>query len=1527
VTFRNERFRRAASAARLKAVAFVVSVAIACSEASGPGTSQQATTIARRAGDAGTGVAGDPLAVLPSVLVTDDAGNGVAGVTVTFSLASGAGSITGAVQQTDVNGVATVGGWILGKTVGQNTLSAAAAGLTNSPITFSALGVAGPPIALAAVGGNTQTGSVGAALPVSPAVRVTDANDNPVAGSKVTFHVSIGQGTLAADTATTNASGVATAGAWTLGAIAGSDSVTASIPNMSATALFTATALPGTPTKLAFLTDPSATVAKQNFTPPVRVAIEDAFGNIVTDRTDGINLAIADNPGAGQLSGNIGINSVAGIATFTTLYIEQAGSGYSLTASSGSLAPATSARFDITPGPAARLAFATQPSTTMAGVDIAPSVRVVVQDAFGNTVTTATNGVSLAFGTNPVGGALSGDIGLNASAGIATFAHLYIEQAGSGYTLVATSPGLTSATSSAFSITAQPATTIAINAGDGQTPFVGAAVATRPSVKVSNAGGAGVAGVDVTFAVVSGGGSITGATATTNSSGIATVGSWTVGTLPGANTITATAANLEGSPVTITATAVAGPASKLAFATQPSNTTAGIDITPSVRVAIQDAYGNVVTSSTSGVFLAFGANPVSGSLSGNIGLNAVAGIATFAHLYIEQVASGYTLVASSSGLTSATSNAFNITAEPPTAIAVNAGDGQSPFVGAAVSTKPAVKVTSSTGKPVAGVGVTFAVVSGGGSITGATATTDASGIATVGSWTVGTSPGSNTITATATGLAGSPVTFTATALAGPASKLAFATQPSNTTAGVDIAPSVRVAIQDAYGNTVTTATNGVFLAFGTNPVSGSLSGDIGLNAAAGIATFAHLYIEQAGTGYTITATSPGLTSVTSDPFNIAPDVATAIVTNAGTGQSATVGATVSTAPSVKVRDHLGNGVAGVSVTFGVTVGSITGASATTNAAGIATVGSWTLGVTSGTQTLTATASGLSGSPVSITATATPDAAASLQITTQPTSSTSGAAINPSVVVKVEDAHGNVVTTASNTVAMAIGTNPAAGVLSGTVSIAAVAGVATFSSLSLDKAGSGYTLSATATGLTGATSSPFNVTAGSPARIVITTQPTNAIVGSSIAPAIAVAITDAAGNATTATNSVSLAIGTNPGSGTLSGTTTVAAVGGVASFSDISIDNAGAGYTITASSSGLTGATSNSFNIIGFTAIAVGNNSACAITSTGAGYCWGSGAQGQLGNGAFANSSVPVAVSGGRSFSSIGSHGGGNACGVSSGDAYCWGSNIGGQLGDGTTTNQSSPVLVTSGLAFSLVVPNSNHSCGLTTSGATYCWGNGGTIGDGTSSQRSAPTAVSGGLTFSSLSTQNDSYTCGLTTDGAGYCWGANGNGMFGNGTTTNSTVPTAISGGLTFIALSPGMFHGCGIVSGGTAYCWGRNNVGQLGDGTNTDNLTPVAMAGGLSFTALSAAGNFSCGLVSGGTAYCWGAGSSGLLGNGGTTNSNVPVAVSGGLTFTSISSGTTSTCAIATGGGIYCWGIGTAGQLGNGATSNSSVPVRVKGP
>src|SRR5438309_1081023 len=140
------------------------------------------------------------------------------------------------------------------------------------------------------------------------------------------------------------------------------------------------------------------------------------------------------------------------------------------------------------------------------------------------------------------------------------------------------------------------------------------------------------------------------------------------------------------------------------------------------------------------------------------------------------------------------------------------------------------------------------------------------------------------------------------------------------------------------------------------------------------------------------------------------------------------------------------------------------------------------------------------------------------------------------------------------------------------------------------------------GCAGSTSGPVQPTA---TKLVFTVQPSSAAAGAAITPAVQVAVEDAQGNSvTTATTSITLAIGTNPASGTLAGTTTVAAVNGVATFANVSINNPGKAYTLTASATTLTGATSSTFNITAPIAaepvrLSAGFVHTCGVTTSGA----------------------------------------------------------------------------------------------------------------------------------------------------------------------------------------------------------------------------------------------------------------------------------------------------------------------------------------
>jgi hypothetical protein len=302
------------------------------------------------------------------------------------------------------------------------------------------------------------------------------------------------------------------------------------------------------------------------------------------------------------------------------------------------------------------------------------------------------------------------------------------------------------------------------------------------------------------------------------------------------------------------------------------------------------------------------------------------------------------------------------------------------------------------------------------------------------------------------------------------------------------------------------------------------------------------------------------------------------------GQPSNVPAGVSIAPGVQVavEDASGNVIAGAtnSVTMSISTnpgsatlgGTVTG----TPVKGIVTFPNLTLSAIGTGYILTASSAGLTSTTSAMfNVTAAP---AKLVFTTQPSSTNAAAPIIPAVQVAVVDANGLVVTGATNPITIAIGTNPSSGTLGGTATVVPVNGTATFNNLSISAGGNGYTLAASAAGLTGATSAAFNVLAA-PAKLVFITEPSTAIAGSSIAPAVQVAIEDANGSIIAGVNSpITIAIGTNPGSGTLAGNTTASTASGTATFSNLNISTLGTGYTLTASAAGLTSATSTAFNV-------------------------------------------------------------------------------------------------------------------------------------------------------------------------------------------------------------------------------------------------------------------------------------------------------------------------------------------------------------
>jgi len=175
---------------------------------------------------------------------------------------------------------------------------------------------------------------------------------------------------------------------------------------------------------------------------------------------------------------------------------------------------------------------------------------------------------------------------------------------------------------------------------------------------------------------------------------------------------------------------------------------------------------------------------------------------------------------------------------------------------------------------------------------------------------------------------------------------------------------------------------------------------------------------------------------------------------------------------------------------------------------------------------------------------------------------------------------------------------------------------------------------------------------------------------------------------------------------------------------------------------------------------------------------------------------------------------------------CMGVNDVSQLGDGTVGNPPGPPLSPKGFVIvggnpanpggdgypaNALTAGGNHTCGLDGIGI-LCWGDGVIY----------PTRVVLAAQVTSFAA-GDAHSCALVTTGDAWCWGSNSNGQLGGGTIGGSSaVPTLVTGGLKFVALTAGTAHTCGVTTDGSVYCWGSNFNGQLGDGTTTDRAAPV---------------------------------------------------------------------------------------------------------
>ena len=361
-----------------------------------------------------------------------------------------------------------------------------------------------------------------------------------------------------------------------------------------------------------------------------------------------------------------------------------------------------------------------------------------------------------------------------------------------------------------------------------------------------------------------------------------------------------------------------GQATHLAFTTQPGGAGAGQALSPQPVVQILDANENIVSAgadATAAITLTVSsASPTVGSIRGTTTVTAVGGIATFSGINLREA--GVKVLTASKADTAAQqygspplfvdSNQFTVS--PDSVSSIYSSIVISPASGTLVangnsSYTVTVTLMDQYQNPISGVKPQFASTNSSDTISQPTANTDVFGV-TQGAISTTVSGARTLNISSPSGLAQSTVGVSF--IPGPASKVAFTTQPSNAPAGAGTMANIQVAIQDVQGNTIssgTQSTANVVLSIFTNPGGGTLTGTATLAAVNGVATFTGLGISKTGNGYKLVANSSPLSTALSNPFNIVAGVPSRVVV---TGPTSTLSGTCSTAFTIQLQDAGGN---------------------------------------------------------------------------------------------------------------------------------------------------------------------------------------------------------------------------------------------------------------------------------------------------------------------------------------------------------------------------------------------------------------------------------------------------------------------------------------------------------------------------------------------------------------------------------------------------------------------------------------------
>jgi hypothetical protein len=833
-----------------------------------------------------------------------------------------------------------------------------------------------------------------------------------------------------------------------------------------------------------------------------------------------------------------------------------------------------SATITVGPRPAAKLGFLTPPSDAVAGVALAPAVRVAIQDATGATVSAATSTVTLTLGGGTTGATLGGTVSAAAVNGVATFSNLSITKAGTGYTVIAKSANLSDATSGPFVIRAAAAARVGITTEPASTGASGAPLSPQPVVQIVDQFGNPVpqAGVVVTASLASGTGTLTAATASTGATGAAAFNSLAITGAPGTYALAFSAPGLTAA-TSATIALSGGSAGQLAFvAAPPATATNGQAFASTVTVALRDAGGTPVLQA--GVMITASIASGTGVLSGpplTVATDA-AGVASFTGLIITGQAGPYTLRFSGTAISPLTSAPIQLAAGPATKLIFAVAPPATGAGGQPLSPAPEVQLADISGNPVptAGVQVTATLASGTGTLTGATAATSATGRATFSALAIIGPAGPYTIAFNApslTGVTSGAITLTV----GAPTQITFTVAPpASAVNGQPLAPQPKLQLRDAAGNAVPLA--GVQV---TASASGlTLAGATASTAADGVATFTGLVLTGIVGNYTLVFTATNVATTASSPIALAVGPATQLTFSTAPPATARTGQPFTTAPELQLRDVGGNAVAqgGVPVSAAIASGPggvLTYTPVSTGPTGSAVFTDLVITGQLGNYTLQFSAPGLSAATSNpITLLAGPPA--NITITTPPsTPATNDEVFSGQPVITITDASGNPVAGVTVTASIASapsGTSSLGGAVSDNTD---AAGKVSFANLKIVGPVGDYTLGFAA-GTLSTTSGPITLLPGVPVQLVITVQPTNVALLAAISPSPTVELRDSGNNLVPVSGRVVTAeIAT--GNGILLLPPLVLTSGGVAVFGNIVFLTDGPGngnHTLRFSSGGL-----------------------------------------------------------------------------------------------------------------------------------------------------------------------------------------------------------------------------------------------------------------------------------------------------------------------------------------------------------------------